>query len=201
MASTLLLTAFVCLSAQAPERRGTAPSAILVDDFEHAGPENARGQRSGAFADPGGLGYCYVFFTVAIDQVWGGKGHSLYVKFDTSKPGAWGGYWTSLGHLDLAGFEYLAFSVKGLQGAEHFTIGLKGKLDASSETKVAIEDALPGGVTTAWQRVRIPLRAFTAIRDWSDVNTLSFNFESSAGSRAGAIVIDEIAFEKQGAAR
>jgi hypothetical protein len=176
--------------------QGAAQQKILVDNFEAAGPENALGNRSGAYADPKALGYCYSFFTARQDQIWSGKGHSLYLKFDTSRPGAWAGYWMDLGHADLTEYKFLTFYLKGLQGGELFKIGLRGKRETDSETKLLVSEILAGGVTTQWQKVGIPLRLFQAVRTWEDVNILSFNFEFAEGSRSGAILIDEIAFEK-----
>ena len=173
-----------------------ARQRILVDDFERTDPENALGKRPGAFADPKGLGYCYVFFTAKEDQTWGGKGHSLYLKFETSKPGSWGGYWTDLNHLNLKESNFLTFYLKGLQGGEQFKVGLRGERESERETKLLIGEVLAGGVTTEWQKVSIPLRLFQEIRNWDDVNILSFSFEFAAGSRSGAVLIDEIAFEK-----
>jgi hypothetical protein len=169
---------------------------MLIDDFERAGPDNALGKRSGAFADSKGLGYCYVFFTDKADQTWGGGGHSLYLKFDTAKPGAWAGYWTDLGHANLGEFKFLTFYLKGLRGGELFKIGLRGERETNYETKLPIGAVVAGGVTTQWQKVSIPLKLFQTVRNWEDVGILSFNFEFSEGSRSGAILIDEIAFEK-----
>jgi hypothetical protein len=168
---------------------------ILVDNFERPGPGNGLDKSTGAFSDPGGLGNCYVFFTAMKDQALGEKGHSLYVKWDTSKPGSWGGYWTDLGHLDLQGIAKLTFYVKGLRGKERFKVGLRGEYQAKYETKLLINDVLPDGITTEWQKVAIPLRSFKAVPKWNDVNILSFSFENAFGSDRGAILIDEISFE------
>lgn len=86
--------------------------------------------------------------------------------------------------------------MRGLQGGERFAVGLRGRLDAPHETKIPMQDVLPGGVSTEWRHARIPLRAFVAIQDWNDVNVLSLSFEAAFGSRAGAVLIDEVAFER-----
>jgi hypothetical protein len=169
---------------------------ILVDDFETPGTRNALGGNHGAFSDTAGLGSCYVFSYEKEEYVFGGEGYSLYIQWDMSKPGAYGGYWTDLGHLDLGNFNYLSFYIKGLEGDEKFKVGLRGKLDAAYETKIFVDEALKTGVTTEWQKVLIPLKSFKAIQEWNDVNIFSLNFEQALASGKGAVLIDKIAFEK-----
>lgn len=170
---------------------------ITVDNFEKPGKKNSRGGEFGAFADPKSLGHCYLFFVQnKEDNVLGASRYSLYIEWDTSKEGAYGGYWTELRHLNLEDFNYLTFCVKGMKGGEVFKVGLRGPLNSTYETKTLIVRALKKGVTTKWQKVTIPLKWFGAVMDWSDVNVLSINFEDAFSSGKGAILIDEIAFEK-----
>lgn len=170
---------------------------IIVDNFEKPGKLNSLGGDFGAFADPKSIGHCYLFFVQNKDKdVLGKSKYSLYIQWDASKESAYGGYWTNLNHLNLKDFNYLAFYVKGVKGGEIFKVGLRGKIDSSYETKILINDLLAKGVFNEWQKVTIPLKSFQAIKDWSDVNFFSINFEHSFGSGKGAILIDEIVFEK-----
>jgi hypothetical protein len=170
---------------------------IIVDDFEKPGKQNCRGGDFGAFSDPKSLGHCYLFFVQNKENnVLGASRYSLYIEWDTSKDGAYGGYWTVLKHLNLDDFNYLTFYLKGMKGRETFKVGLRGPLSSTYETKTLIGRALNKGVTTKWQKVTIPLKWFGGVMDWSDVNVLSINFENAFGSGKGAVLIDEIAFEK-----
>ncbi|MFH1702234.1 MAG: hypothetical protein ABIB41_02220 [Nitrospirota bacterium] len=174
----------------------TQSEKIIVDNFEN-GKHNSLGGNSGAFADNKDLGYCYLFYVQNKQkEIFGESKYSLCIQWDTSKEGAYGGYWTDLKHLNLEGFNYLTFYVKGSKGGEKFKIGLRDKLNSNYETKILINEVLIKGVTTEWQRVIITLKRFEAIQDWRDVNIFSINFEYAFGSEKGLILVDEIAFEK-----
>lgn len=98
--------------------------------------------------------------------------------------------------LDLEKSNYLTFLIKGAHGKEKFKVGLRGNIEATHETKVHIDKALPEGVTTQWQVVKMQLKWFKIIENWHYVNILSINFENAFGSGEGSIWIDEIAFEE-----
>lgn len=172
-------------------------SKILVDNFEKPGKVNTIGGDFGAFSDSKSLGSCYLFFieNKAKDKL-GDSKYSLYVQWDASKEGAYAGYWTDLKHLNLEEFNYISFYVKGTKGGEKFKIGLRGKINAAYETKILINEVLSKGATTEWQKVVIPLKYFSAVQDWKDITIFSINFEHTFGSDKGAILIDNITFEK-----
>lgn len=187
----LLFLNYTNVGAQAQSNK------IIVDNFEKPGKQNSLGGDFGAFADDKKLGHCYLFFIQNKEKdKLGESKYSLYLQWDTSKEGAYGGYWTNLKHLNLEDFNYVSFYVKGVKGGEKFKVGLRGKLDSTYETKMLIDKALKKGVTTEWQKVTIPLKWFKAIQDWYDVNIFSINFEHAFGSEKGAILVDEIIFEK-----
>jgi hypothetical protein len=169
----------------------------MVDNFEKPGNRNSLGGSFGAFADKDGLGSCYLFFIQNKQKdVLGDSKYSLYVQWDTSKKGAYGGYWTELKHLNLENYNYLTFYVKGTKGGEEFKVGLRGKLDETYETKILISDVLGKKISTEWQKVIIPLTMFKTMQDRKDVNMFSINFEYVFGSGSGALLIDDITFEK-----
>jgi Carbohydrate binding domain 30 len=192
----ILLLLLSCVNAVAKNKSG---NRIIVDNFEKPGKLNSLGLDFGAFSDTGGLGYCYLFFiqNKARDKEELGKSkYSLYIQWDTSKKGAYSGYWSELGHLNLAGYSYLTFYIKGIRGGEKFKVGLRGKKEATYETKIPIDDIIGRSVSTKWQKVIIPLKLFKAVQDWRDVNIFSINFENAIGSERGALMIDNIAFER-----
>lgn len=194
------LIIYICLSVffnYAEVGAQDQANKVMVDNFEKPGKQNCRKGDFGAFSDPKSLGHCYLFFVQNKENnVLGASKYSLYIKWDTSKEGAYGGYWTDLKQLNLENLNYLTFYLKGMKGRETFKVGLRGPLSSTYETKTLIGRALNNGVTTKWQKVIIPLKWFGAVMDWSDVNVLSINFENAFGSGKGAILIDEIAFEK-----
>ncbi len=170
---------------------------IIVDDFEKPGKKNVLNGDFGAFSDPDKLGRCYLFFFDNKEKVvHADNRYSLYIQWDTSKKGAYGGYWTKVNHLNVKDFNNLSFYVKGTKGGEIFKVGVRGGLDSVYENKILINKVLKKGVSTEWQKVKIPLLLFTAIDDWSDVNVISINFEHDFGSSKGSVLIDELAFEK-----
>ena len=169
----------------------------MLNDFEKSKNDNSLQTHFGAFADSEQLGYCYLFYVRNTQQeISEGNEYSLHIKWDTSRKGSYAGCWADLNHLNLVSFNYLTFYVKGLKGGEKFKVGLRGKKDSDSETKIPINDVLTRGVTTEWQRVVIPLKQFKNIELWSDVNIFSISFEHLFESGKGAILIDEIAFER-----
>ncbi|MBA4368071.1 MAG: hypothetical protein C0403_10600 [Desulfobacterium sp.] len=170
---------------------------VIVDNFEKPGKKNSRDGDFGAFSDPKSLGRCYLFFFQNKEKdIQVTSEYALYIEWDTSKAGAYGGYWTDLKHLNIENHGHLSFYVKGLKGGEKFKVGLRGSVNSTYEKKILINRVLKNGVTTEWQKVNIPLKWFGAIDDWGDVNMLSINFENAFDSGKGAILIDEITFEK-----
>ena len=170
---------------------------ILIENYDKPKSLNPKEEYLyGAFADENSLGTCYVFFYGGSEKVFGGKGYSLHLQWDTSKPGAYGGYWNKLMHINLQDYNYLTFYIRGFKGGERLKIGLRGQSDAYYESKIHINEALKTGITTEWQKVIIPLNWFKAIETWRDVSIFSINFEYNYGSGKGEILVDEIAFEK-----
>ena len=195
------LIIYICLSVffnYAEVGAQDQSNKVIVDNFEKPGKQNCRKGDFGAFSDLKSLGHCYLFFFQNKEKdVLGASRYSLYIEWDTAKEGAYGGYWTHLKRLDLENFNYLSFYVKGLEGGEIFKVGLRGSLNSTYETKIFISKALKKGITTKWQKVSMPLKWFKGVQDWSNINVLSINFEHAFGSGKGAILIDDITFEKR----
>lgn len=108
--------------------------------------------------------------------------------YDERKPGA------PVRPIDVSGFAALSFHVKGARGGEDFTI------QAADENWLRKEDSspvgtvskyLPGGITTNWQEVIVPLKDFWVETD--KLGGLTFNF-SEPGE--GTVYIDDIVFKR-----
>ncbi len=83
--------------------------------------------------------------------------------------------------LDLSSCTELIFDIRGAVGGEALAVGLRS---VSSEYLVSLSSYLTSGVTTSWQKARIPLSAFSGI-DKSALANMTIWFQAtSAGSNA-----------------
>ena len=92
---------------------------------------------------------------------------------------------------DLTKYNTLAFLVKGAEGGEMFEIGMNDAISHKREDSVyigSINRYLPGGITTEWQLVTIPLSDFYG-PDLGKVLSLIFHFHEAG---KGTLWIDEI---------
>ncbi len=95
--------------------------------------------------------------------------------------------------FDSRPYTHLTFWVKGEHGKEAFTVRLADHLWIAKQDSVAlapVTDYLPGGITTSWQRVTIPLD-LTWQLDRQRLGGVTFEF-----TRAGrqTVYIDDIGF-------
>ena len=105
-----------------------------------------------------------------------------------------GAYLIVLG--DLSRFAALSFWVKGAKGGETFEIGMNDNISNKREDAVfvgSIHRYLPGGLTTEWQPVTVPLADFFGV-DVSRVYSLVFNFNEEG---EGVFWIDGLQFHTE----
>lgn len=130
----------------------------------------------------------------------GSGGRSLCVTADRKDQGycgAWMHFFNyraaDIRFFDSRPYTHLSFWVKGQKGGEQFTVRL------SDEALIAIEDStlvgpirqfLPGGVTTSWQQVRVPLVLAWRL-DRRNLGGVSFEFATPGRYE---VCIDDIAF-------
>ena len=96
---------------------------------------------------------------------------------------------------DLSQYSTLTFWIKGKRGGETFELGLNDTISNKREDAVfigAITRYLPGGVTTDWQRVILPLEDFFG-PDLSRVYSLVFNYNEEG---EGEFWVDGLAFHR-----
>lgn len=175
--------------------RGISPGlqmhsdTILVDDFNQKKSTNSFNALTTVFTSEESDSV-EPDFSVEDAQ---GKGHALRLAYDVSEEGSYGGYLSPLPHLDLWEYDRLSFFVKSDEGAQDLFVGLK---DANGqESKVLIGSYLPQGLSSEWQKVTIPLVAFSNIVDWGGVDLLSFSFAYPFHSQ-GVVLLDQLAFQK-----
>jgi Carbohydrate binding domain 30 len=129
------------------------------------------------------------------------SGHSLRVTVHREAEGFCGVWFdfypasdVSQKYLDARAYRYLSFWVKGEKGGEDFDITLKD--DSSSRhpdtnPTVSLHSYLPGGASTNWQEVLIPLGDFNGL-DARRLLNLSFLIAEPGDER---FYVDNIAFK------
>ena len=111
-----------------------------------------------------------------------------------SGPSFCGAYVIILG--DLSPYATMTFWIKGAKGGETFELGLNDVISNKREDAVivgSIHRYLPGGVTTQWQQVKVPLEDFFGA-DLKRVFSIVFNFNEEG---EGTFWIDGLEFHEQ----
>ncbi|NCC50354.1 MAG: hypothetical protein EOM20_03975 [Spartobacteria bacterium] len=96
--------------------------------------------------------------------------------------------------LDVAGYPYLSFFVRGAKGGENFTIQLADPAWYAREDSQAAGTAvryLGRPLTTNWTEIIVPLEDFRLAS--TDICGITFNFTEEG---AGTVYIDDIGFKK-----
>ncbi len=127
----------------------------------------------------------------------GDRGRSLRLDFDKQTTG-WCGYYSLLNQIDgeyfdLSAYKAVVFTARGLRGAETFEIGMADRswMTIGDSVKAgSIESYLPGGLSTEWQEVVIPLSDFGKL-DWSQMGSFTINFNRPS---QGTLFMDDLRF-------
>ncbi len=155
---------------------------LSADDFSDAHPINSLGADSGTFGTDSGSAILASY-----------EDGAMRLEYDVSAPDSYAGYYSLLKQADLTPYTVVTFMVKGAAGGKKALFGLRDS--AGNETKIIISEYLATGITTAWQKVIIPLAAFTRITDWERMENFSVAFENQIGS-TGIVYLDDIQFEQ-----
>jgi hypothetical protein len=97
---------------------------------------------------------------------------------------------------DISNYSTLTFMIKGKTGQEAFEIGLNDTVSNKREDAVMVGSIyryLPGGLTTDWQRVVVPLEDFFG-SDLSRVYSLVFHYNELG---KGTFWVDDIRFDTE----
>jgi hypothetical protein len=173
---------------------------IIIDDFEGGDQLNRLGLASGAWnSDP------YDEFTSCVAEVIAMPApdrsqHVLRLNYDIDAPiSAQNGYWTKLGNLDAAGYDYLEFLVKG-DPEEDFTTTFKIEIKKFKDRQTGEKltgSYIVSGVNSSWQRISIPLSKFNAIREWTDLDEMVIIFHDRlCDKKTGTLYFDGFRFVK-----
>jgi len=201
-----IIGVFLCLSPVL-----YAGDVLLIDDFSRSSFSNLVSGESGGDAELPGK--CKPSFVWKEGITLGSGGSSLKLDFDVSAKGSFTFYWMKLGPelpdqkgitqpLDLTGYNYLSFWVKGLKGKERFKIelhqdaSLDGQFNFAQDisSSLYVSAYLVNGVTQDWQKVVVPLKGFSNVTDWSNILELVVTLENRVGNTEGSIYIDDVLF-------
>lgn len=120
-------------------------------------------------------------------------------KLEWQNAGGWCGWYTLLDGLDVTDYNALTFWIKGAEGGERFDVGLADKqmqaLDISAKYVGAVTFFLEDGVTTEWQKVKIPLSRLGAEVDLSSLGSLVFWCRYNSAGESSIIYMDDVMFE------
>lgn len=125
------------------------------------------------------------------------KGRSLKLAYNKESTG-WCGYYTLLNQIDgeyydLSKYKAVSFMIKGEAGGETFQLGMADKnwINIGDSLKAGqIEDFLPGGVTTEWKEVVVPLVKFGSL-DLTQMGSFVIDFNKR---QKGIVYIDNLKF-------
>jgi RHS repeat-associated protein len=156
---------------------------LLVDDFTDTNPVNVLGGNSWPFGTESG-GSILMYYDL----------ESIRLVYDVLATSSYAGYSTLLRQANVTPYNAVAFLIKGARGGEKVKIGLRDS--SGNEPKIVLSQYLPRGITTSWQKVTIPLAAFTRVTNWSSMESFVIAFENRIGSESGTIYLDDIKFEQ-----
>lgn len=155
---------------------------LLINDFSVTDTDNLLGLDSALFGrDTGSL------MTASVEE------GALRIDYDVTRTGSFAGYTTELGSIAHQRFNAVTLLVKGLAGGEKVKLGLRGS--SGEERKILIGQYLETGITQTWQKVVIPLVAFTSAYRAERLDRLVLAVENRIGSGKGTVYIDDVKLE------
>lgn len=168
-----------------------SPAYLLVDNFNGQPKKNSLGGFTGTFGGVGG--FCLESLQKGnASSVYDESGNILKLVYNVNN--GYAGYYSKLNGLDLTKYRRLTFMVKGSIGGEVFEVELGDGLNAS---KIDIREYLHYGASTGWQKVTVPLKAFSEVKNWNQMRgNFAIVFEQYLGSPASStLYVDNIQFE------
>ncbi len=143
-------------------------------------------------------------FTIDTGARHGDAGAGLRLEYRLNPSAAsQNGFWMQLRKFDLGDYDHLEFWLRGDAAAgfaTRFKIEFKKhKTDTSAEIEKG--SYVVTGITSEWQRYRIPLNAFTGLaNNWGRIEEMVIAFHSRRADRmSGAYHLDDIALVRTGA--
>ena len=157
----------------------------LIDDFQDQAEPNFFGGNNLNAWNGGGSPLPTVSYTSL-------GGDKVYRCDWSNSVGGYSGFFMNL-YRNLQGYTHLSFRVRGDAGGEV----IKAKLESfAGSTELFISTYLPGGITTTFQTVKIPLSAFSNV-NFSTVTTFTGVTVQGFGPASGTVYFDDIAFIRE----
>ena len=188
------------LKITGPGKFDEPPATLLVDDFNAERSTNLLGGAFGSYASPGSRYVELSLIDVPAMTVSAAKSsdiernRALLIQYDVTRPGAYGGFWSSIGDVDLAQYSTLDFSVKANDVVPAVKVGVRNL--AGIEGAAYISTYAQPGRRDGWWDISIPLTALQGLPDLHSPDVLFFAFHHQDNSGAGQLWIDDIRLEK-----
>jgi len=209
----ILLTLIWVVGFSIAEKAHSAPTPLLVDNFEGNEISNLLGYRANVYVKaPSRIMVSHA------SGYGGGSRQSLLIRYDKKNEGGpygqggWCGYYTLLKndkadvdlgepvYFDGTGFQGITFWVRGETGGENFVVGLADRHWDNIGDSIKSEEIgvylMAGRITTEWQKAMIPLDAF--FLDYAKLSSITINFEADSfpeGKGSGVVYIDDIVLQ------
>ncbi|MFH1258211.1 MAG: hypothetical protein ABII74_00085 [Elusimicrobiota bacterium] len=187
------------------EKTVSGSEIVVVDDFNSGSFVNRLGNNSGYWqVNPVDRSqYCRAVFDP--QEKIGDKGNSLRLDFDIDSDltytdnipnAAFNGYYTKLGGIDLTGYKYLIFYVKG-DRKRGFTRSFKIELQNARRGNASRGSYTVEWITGKWQKFVVPLWEFRDLRSLNPIDEFTIVFDRLVTNKEGTIYIDNIYFAKE----
>jgi|GEM_PF-2229904 len=166
---------------------------VLIDDFNRKENfNNLRGPFGSwvvFYSDPNQ--YCRDEFT-AFDRI-GDTGYGLKLTYDVDSPfSAYNGFFTNLMGIDLTGYKYLVFYIKGDKRA-----GFTTRINVELKNKFQIGKLEVKGITDEWRKIALPLEKFIGLTNLQNMKEIVIVFSDlNATKKEGVVYIDDIYFSR-----
>jgi hypothetical protein len=192
-----------------PSRRQD-PNMSVIDDFDAGIMGNKFKGYVGIWESNPADADQYCRASIESNEPRAGKGKYLRIDYDVDSPHpVENGYWSQLRNADLSRYDHLQFWVRGDKQRGYttrFRIELKKSLPAAGAQDPGGADPewikgsfVVTGITDQWQKISIPLRVMSGIRDWKGVDEFVIVFKDRVCDRkVGTIYIDDIAVVRTG---
>ena len=173
-------------------KRGPTPEMLLVDNFGGSNGANRLGLPAGAYCTPGSR-HC-VARTVPVKNGDAETDSSLEVVYDMRRPGAYGGYWTSLKGRSVADYSVLRFRMRADSPDSTVTVGIRDLAGVEASVPLACYVAAPRD--NGWRDVAVPTCAFNGGCDIAAPDVLFLSVSHEAGADKNTLWLDDIRFDK-----
>lgn len=157
-------------------------AGLLLDDFAGEALRNRLNGANGIFNHPTDGGRLQAYRSA----------QQLRLDYDVREANQYAGYFTQVPALDVTPYTTLDLLLRGEQGGEQVRISLRN--DQGIEKYVSVGDLLPGGITTKWQWVQLPLNTLAPFMDLRTLKSVSLVFAHGEGINQSRLYVQEMRF-------